>query len=185
MAEGLFVGWKHWQWESAQVAAVKAAPREAVLPAAWFGHSSRWVKPERHDSESYVSFNRFYASLYGKDNVQWVRGELLKRYVAGTLLAQSTKYEVQSSKCDVKTVFEMNDTERHLLVPVRREDVRGVVGKVVMRDSVGNALLTRTYFNLRCDSLGCDVAVLPPLVPGAKTIEMNLTDKRILRWTRE
>lgn len=79
----------------------------------------------------------------------------------------------------------MNDTERHLLVPVRREDVRGVVGKVVMRDSVGNALLTRTYFNLRCDSLGCDVAVLPPLVPGAKTIEMNLTDKRILRWTRE
>jgi hypothetical protein len=132
-----------------------------------------------------VSFNRFYASLYGKDNVQWVRGELLKRYVAGTLLAQSTKYEVQSSKCDVKTVFEMNDTERHLLVPVRREDVRGVVGKVVMRDSVGNSLLTGPYFNLRCDSLGCDVAVLPPLVPGVKTIEMNLTDKRILRWTRE
>ena len=185
MAEGLFVGWKHWRWESAQVAAVKAAPREAVLPAAWFGHSSRWVKPERHDSESYVSFNRFYASLYGKDNVQWVRGELLKRYEAGTLLAQSTKYEVQSSKCDVKTVFEMNDTERHLLVPVRREDVRGVVGKVVMRDSVGNALLTGPYFNLRCDSLGCDVAVLPPLVSGAKTIEMNLTGKRILRWTRE
>ena len=192
MAEGLFVGWKHWQWESAQLAAVKAAPREAVLPAAWFSHSSRWVKPERHDSESYVSFNRFYASLYGKDNVQWVRGELLKRYDAGTLLAQSTKFEVQSTKCkvqsarcDVKTVFEMNDAERHLLVPVRRDDVRGVVGKVVMRDSVGNVLLTRTYFNLRCDSLGCDVAVLPPLVPGAKTIEMNLTDKRILRWTRE
>ncbi len=192
MAEGLYVGWKHWQWESAQLAAVKAAPREAVLPAAWFSHSSRWVKPERHDSESYVSFNRFYASLYGKDNVQWVREELLKRYDAGTLLAQSTKFEVQSAKykvqsarCDVKTVFEMNDAERHLLVPVRRDDVRGVVGKVVMRDSVGNVLLTRTYFNLRCDSLGCDVAVLPPLVPGAKTIEMNLTDKRILRWTRE
>lgn len=189
VAEGMYVAVRHWQWENAIVARVQASPAEAVTPAAWFRHSSRWVKPERHDSESYVSFNRFYASLYGKDNVQWVRDTLLARYEAGTLLAGATVLPMASSDSVVAVrLLQMNDNEKHLLVPADRRYLRRVVGRVSMRDARGNELAAGTHFNLRCDSAGQDVAVLPPLMPGTETIEMNVNvdgKEKVLTWTRK
>ena len=77
---------------------IKDGPAQCVIEASSAPVSSRWVLPDVYDNSQFVcAYRTFYAYYYGKDNVQFLPADMLRRYQQGTLLNDAVPMQFASS----------------------------------------------------------------------------------------
>ena len=66
---------------------IRQGPAQCVIEARHTPVSSRWVVPDVYDNTEFrCAYRSFYAHYYGKQNVQFLPADMLRRYRDGTLL---------------------------------------------------------------------------------------------------
>ena len=78
------------QYDDAVITAIKAAPKECILPAVRTPVQSRWVFPVNYDNESYFPHQTYYARYYHKSDLQFLAPDIYSRYKSGKMLEGGT-----------------------------------------------------------------------------------------------
>ncbi len=98
--------------------AIAASPSQAVIAAAEWKGTNRWVSPSFYDSYLYSSYTDAYCHYYGKDNVQFVRPSVLKRYTSGDFMAGSVPLHFVSDRPDLAAGIVGWENEEYTAVKV-------------------------------------------------------------------
>ncbi len=80
---------------------IEHGPAQCVIEASRPPVTSRWIVPDVYDnSELRCAYRSFYAYYYGKQNVQFLPADMLRRYHDGTLLDGATVWHFASDDPD-------------------------------------------------------------------------------------
>ena len=77
---------------------LQQGPDQCVISARRAPVTSRWIVPDVYDNTQFAcAYRSFYAYYYGKENVQFLPDDMLRRYRQGTLLASAVPMQFVSS----------------------------------------------------------------------------------------
>ena len=108
------------RFNDAVIAEIRQAPPQAILGVKEWPGTNRWVKPAEYDSFIFRIYNIYYCYAYGKENVQFVRPDVMARYRGKedfTLGCDTLPFTVD--RPDIAScILSPSDTSEYVIIPM-------------------------------------------------------------------